>query len=98
MEIVYGIIIGALIGSGMFIGGWLTLKLKALPDWRAFRMQLPDTKENGESEASAYPSAGKFTPFNIEDTSPPKSAEEMAARFRGRNSYHEDVKRDTAKQ
>ena len=88
MAILYGIIIGALIGLGMFAGAWTALKLKSNPNWKQFRV----ANSNGDDKrVEAEIQKGGFTAFNLEN--PPETPGEMQKRFQ--RSASEELKHGT---
>ena len=87
MAIFYGIIIGALIGLGMFAGAYMAFKLKATPQWRPFKMM-----DNGDDKRVEEEIRKGWSQFNIEE--PPPTADAMARRF---SKTHSEELRDSAK-
>ena len=80
----YGIIIGALIGLGMFVGGILVLQVKAMPNWQPFNF-LNDKKE----EEEIIKAGKRVKPSNYDE--PPATAEEYHAKYE-RDGFHEELK------
>lgn len=78
----YGVIIGFLIGVGMFAGFWLCLQVKSSPGWQPFSF----LHDKGEEEEIMK--AGRVKPANYDE--PPKTAEEWQAKYQ-RDGYHEDL-------
>lgn len=87
----YGIIIGALIGIGMFVGAWVALKLKASPNWQPFSQLFG----KGNEEEEIMQAAQRISqPANYDE--PPGTAEEEASKYK-RRSAHEELKDATAR-
>ena len=88
MAILYGIIIGALIGLGMFAGAWVAMKLKSNPNWRPLKMVNSNEDDKRVEEEIRR---GGFTAFNLEN--PPDTPGEMQKRFQ--RSASEELKHGT---
>jgi len=81
----YGVIIGGLIGLGMFSGMWLMQKVKSSPNWVPFA-SLFDKGEEAEIMKAA-----RVKPSNYDE--PPKTAEEYHRNYE-RDGYHEELMRE----
>ncbi len=78
----YGIIIGVLIGLGIFAGACLILKVQKTPDWQPFSF-LTD-----KSEEEKIMTAGKVKPANYDE--PPQTAEEYHQNYK-RDGFAEEL-------
>jgi len=85
VEVLYGILIAALMGASAFGGFVLCLKVKK-PEVRYRSQPLGDTKEIEEIQERAFKE-----PFNLEDM--PKTASGFANRFN--QTASEELKRAT---
>ncbi len=78
----YGIIIGLLMGAGMFVGLGLGIKAKGTSNWQPFDLF------GGKCEEEQIMQAAKVKPANYDE--PPGTAEEYKATH-SRDGFHEEL-------